>query len=280
MPRPTRRVNHDGAVATCRDATPECVQVATAAQTRARRRRPERLDLRERLQTFVGADAASPNAPRSWSCARSESALPPSRASNSARSPSPSARASAPFTISSASAEKGSARSFASHAVHRIVGGKRECDRLVALRARAQPHRRFRDHRERPPRAREQPREIEARDVLHHAPARAHDVAGAGDGLDAQHVVARRSERVRERTGGAGRDRRAERARGRAERIEREPLSFGAVTRAISASEAPARAVSVRSPGHVLDDRVVAGERRAAPRRARGDRRRASCLPR
>ena len=62
---------------------------------------------------------------------------------------------------------------------------------------RAQPHAHLGDHAERAPRADEQPREVESGDVLHDAPAGAHDGARAVDELEAEREVARRAERRR-----------------------------------------------------------------------------------
>ena len=68
------------------------------------------------------------------------------------------------------------------------------------------------DDGERAPRAGEALGEVVAGDVLHHAPARLERLAAAGDGLDAEHMVARRARLDAARAAGVRRQHAADRA--------------------------------------------------------------------
>jgi hypothetical protein len=105
---------------------------------------------------------------------------------------------------------------------------ERHRHRRVDLGQGAQAHADLGECAERPPRAGDEPHQVEAGHVLHHAPAGAHHVAGAGHELGAEHEVARQAEGMGERPGGRRGDGRAQRAGVGARRVEREELSFGA----------------------------------------------------
>src|SRR5262249_33213175 len=75
--------------------------------------------------------------------------------------------------------------------------------RFIGFRFRVETNGHFGDDAERAPRSSEQAGEIESGDVLHDTPAAASDDAGAGHELQAEHEIARTSERRDERTRGS-----------------------------------------------------------------------------
>ena len=104
-----------------------------------------------------------------------------------------------------------------------LFGGPLEHQRLVRPRQRPQAQVHQHDHAERPERPGLESRQVVAGDVLHHAAAALDDAPVAGDERDAEQVVAHRAEPGAQRTGGARRDDRPERATRDAGGIQREP---------------------------------------------------------
>ena len=212
-----------------------------------------------RARSRAPASSRATRRPRAPSCGAQRSSSHSARVRASTDAANPSSRSKLPRSGSTAAA---------GHVVRRaqrraeqreaLAGGARRHDeRSVELGRRRDAHRDLRQHRERAPRAREQLRQVVARDVLDDLAAGFERLAAARDGVKAQEVIARRAGRHAPRAREVGREHAADRLR-RVPAPSSAPKSGGsnasrcacvASARSIAASGVAARAVSTSSAG-------------------------------